>query len=94
MHLRDVTHTGIRTFMSSPEIHTEVRRERPIVSRRRDPARPHRAVTGVDAQTRWFERIRSVLFLALLALALGILLAAVLGSVVVGLNVLLEIIAG
>lgn len=80
--------------MSAPDAPSELRQTPPIVRRRYDPARPHRAVTGKDAQVRWFERIRSVVFLALLAVAVGIFGAAILGAVVVSANVLLELLAG
>lgn len=80
--------------MSAPDVPSELRQTPPVVRRRYDPARPHRAVTGKDAQVRWFERVRSVVFLVLLAVAVGIFGAAILGAVVVSANVLLELLAG
>ena len=80
--------------MSVNQTPGEFRRTRPIGSRRRDPLRPHRAVTGIDARIRWYERVRALLILFVVVLVLGAGLAVLIGLVFLLASVFLEILAG
>lgn len=66
----------------------------PAVLWRRDPLAKHRARTGVEAQVRWWERVRSFVGLVIMVGFLGLLLAAILGLLVVGLRVGIEVVVG
>lgn len=59
---------------------------------RRDPLSKYRAVTGVRARIRWWERGRSLLGLAFMVVLLGMALAAVLLLLAMGFRVGLELI--
>ena len=72
----------------------ELRTGRPVLFRRRDPLRPHRAITGADAHIRWWERLRALIVLFVLLIALGVLLAVAVGLVFLIGRALLEILAG
>lgn len=80
--------------MSVNQTPGEFRRTRPIGSRRRDPFRPHRAVTGIDARIRWYERLRALIALFVLVLILGAGLAILIGLAFLAGSVFLEILAG
>lgn len=66
----------------------------PAVLWRRDPLAKHRAKTGMQAQIRWWERVRSLVGLVIMVGFLGILLASLLGLLVLGLRVGLELVVG
>lgn len=80
--------------MSVKETPGEFRRTRPVGLRRRDPLRPHRAVTGIDARIRWYERVRALFVLIVVVLVLGAGLAVLIGLVFLLGSVFLEILAG
>jgi len=80
--------------MSVKETPGEFRRTRPIGSRRRDPLRPHRAVTGIDARVRWWERVRALVVLFVFVLLLGAGLAVLIGLMFLMGTVVLEVLAG
>ena len=52
--------------------------------------RVDRPVVGRKAYVRWWERLRAVIVLAAIVIALGLALAAVIGVTVLGLGFLLE----
>lgn len=66
---------------------------RPI-RKRRDPLRHHRAVVGLDARVRWWERVRAAVILLVMVVALGALLAIFVAFLIFLGTVLLEILAG
>lgn len=51
---------------------------------------PEPPVVGPAAQVQWWERVRSLVILAALVLALGLLLAGIIGSIVVLIGYFLE----
>ena len=57
----------------------------------RDPLAKHRAVTGLGARIRWWQRIGSLIGVAILVGIMGVLLAAGIGLVVIGGRVLLDV---
>ncbi len=57
----------------------------------RDPLAKHRAVTGLGARIRWWQRIGSLIGVAILIGIMGVLLAAGIGLVVIGGRVLLDV---
>lgn len=64
------------------------------VRKRRDPLRHHRAVVGLDARVRWWERVRAAVILIVMVVALGALLAIFVAFLIFLGTVLLEILAG
>jgi hypothetical protein len=60
----------------------------------RDPLAKHRAVTGINAHVRWYQRIGSLIGIAVLVSLMGILLAASIGAFYVGVRVGLELLVG
>lgn len=64
------------------------------VRKRRDPLRHHRAVVGLDARVRWWERVRAAVILLVMVVALGALLAIFVAFLIFLGTVLLEILAG
>jgi|GEM_PF-3348657 len=66
---------------------------RPI-RKRRDPLRNHRAVVGLDARVRWWERVRAAVILFVMVVALGALVAVFVAFLAFLGTVLLEILAG
>ena len=57
----------------------------------RDPLAKHRAVTGLGARIRWWQRVGSLIGVAMLVGIMGVLLAAGIGLVVIGGRVLLDV---
>lgn len=51
----------------------------------------HRAVTGLDARIRWWQRLMSLIGIALIIGIMGILLAVGAGAIVIGGRVLLDV---
>lgn len=80
--------------MSVSETPGEIRRRRPWQSRRSDPLFEHRAVTGPDAHVRWYERLRSLILLAMMVFGLGVAFAAAVAIMFLLGSILLEVLAG
>ena len=57
----------------------------------RDPLAKHRAVTGLGARIRWWQRVGSLLGIAIVIGVMGLLLAGCVGLIVIGGRVLLDI---
>lgn len=57
----------------------------------RDPLAKHRAVTGINAHVRWYQRIGSLVGIAVLVTLMGVLLAVGIGAFYVGVRVGLEL---
>lgn len=60
----------------------------------RDPLAKHRAVTGINAHVRWYQRIGSLVGIAVLVSLMGVLLAVSMGVFYVGVRVGLELLVG
>ncbi len=60
----------------------------------RDPLAKHRAVTGINAHVRWYQRVGSLVGIAVLVALMGVLLAAAIGAFYVGVRVGLELLVG
>jgi len=60
----------------------------------RDPLAKHRAVTGINAHVRWYQRIGSLAGIAVLVAVMGVLLALSIGMVFLLARVLLELFVG
>lgn len=60
----------------------------------RDPLAKHRAVTGINAHVRWYQRIGSLIGIAVLVSLMGVLLAVSIGVFYVGVRVGLELLVG
>lgn len=58
---------------------------------RRDPLARYRAVTGVKAHVRWYDRLFSLVGLAVLVVVMGALLAISVGVLIIGARVLLDV---
>ena len=56
-----------------------------------DPLAAHRAITGLDARIRWWQRLMSLIGIALIIGIMGILLAVGAGAIVIGGRVLLDV---
>ncbi len=56
-----------------------------------DPLAKHRAVTGLGARIRWWQRMASLIGVVIIIGIMGILLAASVGVVVIGGRVLLDV---
>lgn len=80
--------------MSMSETPGEIRRRRPWQTRSSDPLWQHRAVTGLDAQVRWYERVRSFLLLCLMLITLGVAFAGAVALMFFAGSILLEVLAG
>jgi hypothetical protein len=52
----------------------------------------YRAVTGVGAHTRWWQKILSLMALGGLVLVIGALVAALMGLIVIGARIMLDVI--
>jgi len=59
-----------------------------------DPLAKHRAITGINAHVRWYERVRSLLGITALVVLIGVLLAMSAGVVFVAARVILELLVG
>jgi len=57
----------------------------------RDPLANHRAVTGLGARIRWWQRVASLFGVAIVVGIMGVLLAASIGVIVIGGRVLLDV---
>ncbi len=57
----------------------------------RDPLAKHRAVTGLGAQIRWWQRVGSLIGVAIVIGIMGVLLAGCVGLIVIGGRVLLDV---
>jgi len=57
----------------------------------RDPLAKHRAVTGIGARIRWWQRVASLIGVVIIVGVLGLLLAASVGVIVIGGRVLLDV---
>lgn len=88
MHVNPQTDEAIRSSEG------ELRQRRPISSRRSDPLRPHRAVTGLDARVRWYNRVFAFFGLVVLVGLLGLGLALLIGLLFLGGSAALEFLAG
>lgn len=51
----------------------------------------HRAITGLDARIRWWQRLMSLVGIALIIGIMGVLLAVSAGAIVIGGRVLLDV---
>ena len=54
----------------------------------------YRAVTGVKARVKWWQRILSLLGLALLVVLMGAMVAAGAGALFIAARIILEIVVG
>jgi len=59
-----------------------------------DPLAKHRAVTGINAHVRWYQRVGSLVGIAVLVVFMGALLAISAGVAFFAARILLETIVG
>ena len=59
-----------------------------------DPLAKHRAVTGINAHVRWYQRLGSLAGIVVLVLVMGVLLAVGVGVAFFGARILLEVLVG
>ena len=59
-----------------------------------DPLARHRAVTGINAHVRWYQRVGSLVGIAALVTFMGVLLAVSMGVVFFAARILLELAIG
>ena len=59
-----------------------------------DPMAKYRAITGVKARVRWWQRILSLAALAVLVVIMGALLAGVVGLLFFAARIILELLVG
>ncbi len=60
----------------------------------RDPLAKHRAITGLNAHVRWYQRIFSLVGIVVLVGIMGVLVAILVGTAFVAARVLLELLVG
>lgn len=75
---------------------SEVRRPSPVTQRllrNRDPIRRYREVTGRRAKVRWWQRLQALILLTVIIVALGLILAVLVGIAFLGGTILLETVA-
>ena len=56
-----------------------------------DPLAKHRAVTGLGARIRWWQRVASLIGVVIIVGVMGLLLAVGVGVIVIGGRVLLDV---
>lgn len=61
---------------------------------RSDPLAKHRAVTGLNAHVRWYQRVRSLIGIVALVVIMGLVLAAMVGGAFFGARIALEMLVG
>ena len=59
-----------------------------------DPLAKHRAVTGINAHVRWYQRLGSLAGIVVLVVVMGVLLAVGVGVAFFGARILLEVLVG
>ena len=60
----------------------------------RDPLTKHRAVTGINAHVRWYQRASSLIGIAVLVVLMGALVAVSVGVTFFAARILLELLVG
>lgn len=60
----------------------------------RDPLAKHRAVTGINAHVRWYQRVSSLVGIAVLVVLMGVLVAVSVGVAFFAARILLELLVG
>ncbi len=59
-----------------------------------DPMAKHRAVTGINVHVRWYERVRSLIGIAVLVVFMGVLLAVTAGALFFSARITLDLLVG
>ncbi len=59
-----------------------------------DPLAKHRAVTGINAHVRWYQRVGSLAGIAALVVLIGVLLAGSVGVAFIAARIILELLVG
>ncbi len=60
----------------------------------RDPLAKHRAITGINAHVRWYQRIASLVGIVVLVGIMGVLVAALMGAAFIAARIVLELLVG
>lgn len=59
-----------------------------------DPMARHRAITGINVHVRWYERVRSLVGIAVLVVFMGVLLAVTVGALFFAARITLDLLVG
>ena len=92
---------GVRAALTTAGIHLAERFDdrppsRPIRNpfATSDPLARHRAVTGINAHVRWYQRVSSLIGIVVLVAVMGVLVAVAIGVAFFGARIALELLVG